>query len=365
MDQREPPRISPAEGRLRDPIDVPRADDPLGGRATRRRFAQFVPEPSAVRRVSPRRLTLIALGLLGAGLTIAWLVRGVIAYEHGQPAHQVPYQNIELDPAPPDWFVGGKAAFLDGVWGPTDEPRVLSALDYDLEHLRTLFRRNAWVRKVGPARLFGYPNRISVALEYREPVATDRNLRALGLAVDAEGVLVPSADVDPARLAELPMLHGFGSPVEPKPGEIWNQADPRTHTQRPDPRITAAAALAGFLKPRLRELSTLFPSKTYVFVLPPANFDLAGLYLQITCTEDRLIHWHDPTNPVTSRLSESEKWAMVLDWTKRNPPGPVKTTVHLRFSSRGLVLDSDLTARGATPATSLRVPRPGDSPARR
>ena len=170
---------------------------------------------------------------------------------------------------------------------------------------------------------------------------------------------------DPVRLGELPVLHGFGTPVEPKPGQVWNQADPKTHAPKPDPRITAAAGLAGFLKPRLRELARLLPSKAYVFLLPPANSGLAGLYLQVTCTEDRLIHWQDPANPVTSRLADSEKWAMVLDWIKRNPPGPVKTTVYLRFSGQGLVLDSDLTARGATPATSLRVPRPGDSPARR
>jgi hypothetical protein len=160
---------------------------------------------------------LIIAGLFGGGLFLAW-------QKHKQrilnsPEFHVGPGQVVITPLP--------------AWIHTDilaevfrDPRLggsLSIMDDDLvERLKKVFEDHPWVARV--IRIVKHhPGSVDVALEYRRPVCMVQVPGGV-LAIDAYGVVLPSADFSPVEAARYPLLLG----VEQKPtgpvGQRWSDA---------------------------------------------------------------------------------------------------------------------------------------------
>lgn len=353
MDQREHPRMAPAKRRAGEPDDLEDEvgvdmDDSDGPRL--RRFPHLVTSP-AVRQLTPRRLLLAALGTLAALVLLAVLgshiVRRAIVYVHAHPTYQLSYHDVVLDPPPPAWFRGGPPAFLEQVWGRSAEPRTFSSLDLDKERLTLLFQWCPWVKAVLRVEV-GYPKRVVVGLKYREPVA---EFDVSGAWVDCDGVLLPPDDIDREAVAPRIGLHGFPPPSALRYGEKWGRGEPEKGGFEPEPRVVEAAALAGFLKMRLNDLDSHMPRK------PSAVVQLRGkrgLIVQITCgdslPDSLLIYWgNDPEADLFVRdFDDPQKWTMLCDWVRRTTLFTEGKPVRLKFTRRGVVLDTRYAGESTT-----------------
>ena len=363
MDQREPPRMTPANRRAGEPddlegevgVDMDDSDsdsDSDGDRPRLRRFPHLVTSP-AVRQLTPHRLLLGVLGTIAAlavlGVLGSHVVRRAVGYVHAHPSYQLSYRDVVLDPPPPPWFRGSTPAFLDHVWRSPAEPRTFSSLDLDTDHLTLLFQWCPWVKAVSRVEV-AYPKRVVVGLKYREPVAESDVLEAW---VDRDGVLLPPDDIDREAVAPRIGLHGFPPPSALRYGEKWGRGNPEKGGFEPEPRVVEAAALAGFLKSRLNELDGHMPRK------PSAVVQLRGergLIVQITSgdslPDSLLIYWgNDPEADLfVHDFEDSQKWAMLCDWVSRTTLFTEGKPVRLKFTRRGVVLD---TRYGGESTTSL------------
>ncbi len=101
------------------------------------------------------------------------------------------------------------------------EFQTFSALDFDREHLLLRFKRYIWVEKVLHVTVT-HPNRVTVQLEYVEPVAMERLAdRPERTIVNGDGVILPREDIDFGRVGPLIQLYRFEPPVAPTFGETW------------------------------------------------------------------------------------------------------------------------------------------------
>jgi hypothetical protein len=339
--------MTPAERRPRDPLD---ADNDAGVEVDdepprARRFPRLIGPPEA-KHLAPHRMVLGGVAAVGVLAVAAVLgtqaARSVIAYVHAHPSYQLSFREVVLDPPPPPWFRGGASAFLEEVWSTPNEPRTFSTLDLDKNSLSLLFRNCAWVRKLSRITV-GHPNRITVRLEYREPVAVASYPDGSEAWVDREGVLLPPDDIDREALGPIVGLHGFPPPSEPRFGEVWSGAEPRWGTSQPEPRAVEAAALAGFLRARLYDIAESLPRKPSAVVQLHGT---RGLVVQITYGEvipdSLLVYWgNDPLADAFVRdLGDHQKWTMLRDWVRRTAPGHGGKPTLLRFTRQGVVVDT-------------------------
>jgi len=119
------------------------------------------------------------------------------------------------------------ASLADGV--PLDDPELA-------RRLARAFDMHPWVRRVVAVELL-HPAAAIVEIECREPVATVAWQDGL-LAVDAEGVVLPSADFTAADAAGYPRVTGIGSSPQGAEGSPWGDA-----------AVAEAAAVAAVLGP--------------------------------------------------------------------------------------------------------------------
>ena len=112
---------------------------------------------------------------------------------------------------------------------PLDDPELQ-------RRLARAFDMHPWVRRVVGVELL-HPAAAIVEIECREPVATVAWQDGL-LAVDAEGVVLPSADFTAADAAGYPRVTGIGSSPQGAEGSPWGDA-----------AVAEAAAIAAALVP--------------------------------------------------------------------------------------------------------------------
>ena len=143
-----------------------------------------------------------------------------------QPAYQVPFASIVLDPPPPGWYRGGSAGFLEDVRRRARMPETVAVLGLEPEELKHVFERSPWTEEV--IRISYPPRGVNVALKYRVPVAivvTDDlkkyvvNSSAVILAGDEKEV-----DLEPLE-KERGLLRitgqGLVEPSYSEPGVAW------------------------------------------------------------------------------------------------------------------------------------------------
>jgi hypothetical protein len=302
-----------------------------GGPAARR-FARLVAAPS-VRRLAPSRLALALLGM-SAGFVVLALIfsnglRSARHWLHGRPEYQARFSAIELDPAPPAWFAGGAAGFLERareVVAPHRES--FSVLDVPAQDLKRGFGLYCWVERVNRIAA-SHPNRLRVQLEYRTPVAVPYGFP--GVVLDRHGVVLPAKDVEPAYLERLIPIK-IPKPTQenaPPPGEVWKRVVEPGGRPRVDEGVVRAAALADFVLDA-RRTETGVPVKC---------ISIDGNRLWLMCTPEVWVRWCESAeNGKSGRSEDSAKWAMLREWFQTRGARQVVDPDYLEVSKDGVVL---------------------------
>jgi hypothetical protein len=191
----------------------------------------------------------VILGLLLVGGSS--ISKNVVDWVHQQQVYQLAFNEIELKPEPPKWIKFGKAGFLEQVRAGNPKVVKFSMAKVDLDLLCSEFAKNPWVIKVDRAEK-SYPNHVSIALTYREPVATLTTKKQTYI-LDHEGVVLKDADLDSDAAGKLISIQAAEPRDEPKAGLTWPGDGDVSKVADLDPsfRVVMASKLAGFLKAKL------------------------------------------------------------------------------------------------------------------
>jgi hypothetical protein len=305
MDHHEAPLIGPSDGSSLDlgPSELPRAPS--------RRFVRSG-EGDAPRRLAFDRLgRALLVSLVFVALAVAGgssVSRTVVAWLHRRPEYRVRFDDIGLDPAPPPWIKGGRAALLEAIRDDRKHLLSFSILDLDLDRLLTDVRRNPWVARADRAAK-SYPDRIAVALAYREPVALVQSGSGPPIPIDREGVALPADGLDMAKAGRLVTIEAESPATAPTPGLAWPGADDdRPDKPGPRARVLHAARLAGHLKTYLQaiEPGEWSPGSVRILVHEPN----VGLWVEFDRT---LVLWgRYATLGGPGEPCDDEKWRGLL-----------------------------------------------------
>jgi hypothetical protein len=201
-----------------------------GAKPTGDRPLTAAPRRSVRSRIS-RRLTVCALlaAAVGSGAYAVW--RAVREQVVMSPHYELLTEAVSVTP-PPDWVRGDVRAEVmrdAGLDGP------LSVLDEDLSRrLYEAFEAHPWVARVERV-LKRPPAAVEVELVYRRPVLMVRVPAGL-LPLDVEAVQLPTGDFSALAASHYPRLTDIEVTTGPPSGSRWS-----------DPRVQAAARLAGLL----------------------------------------------------------------------------------------------------------------------
>jgi hypothetical protein len=272
----------------------------------------------------PVLIVLLAAAAVGGGSYFAWqyLKPRITAL----PEYQVTAEQVAITPLPP-WIhrdVRGE------VFG---DPRLdgrLSILDDDLlDRIKEAFARHPWVAKV--VRLTKqHPARINVELVYRQPACMVEVPGGL-LAVDAEGVLLPSEDFSPLEAARYPRLLGVDRRPTGPAGFRWG-----------DGRVIGGAEIAVALKlvwdsMRLyRIVSQSSDPATTSAVGHSGRRAVEPVFVLLTRGGTRIVWGYAPGANVLGELSAAEKVARLKQYVADHDAldTPQKQEFDLRLINR-------------------------------
>ncbi len=281
-------------------------------------------------------LALVATAVL-AGL--AYLgrqaIRASIAWLHQQAKYQVAFDQIELVTKPPAWYRGGPARFLEEVRQTAAEPAQIPHLDLAPEQIAVAFKKYAWVEDV--AKVAFHPGRIVVDLRYRQPVAWVHLPRGPQRIVDDNGTILPSEDIDVEPLGSLIKITGDGllPPSDPRPGVVWKARDRAADIDRADPKVVAAARLAGFLRRQTADSQSNPARALRVLEIIVTDYERRGLF--VMNAEGAEIWWEDaPGEERPGKPSAAEKWQMLEHWQETTTARFLEDGDFWAFSRKGL-----------------------------
>ncbi len=325
MEHREAPRMAPAEA------------------ATARRFARFVSAPT-VSRIALSRLGLAVLaGMLTVGLVTSggwYALRLMMGWVDRQRPYQIAFHEITLDPPPPAWYRGSACVFLDRVRAAAlvQEPS-LSVLNCDLEELKTDFQKYAWVKRVARVRCVpperDHPARLTIQLEYREPVAVAILPKRPEIVLDGEGVILPGEDIDRERVGPFIPIHRLAPPYAPRTGQVWKVESATPGVAEVNAHAVAAARLAACLK----EVAAQGKNSGPLSPVPLIAFDRngAGPFVEFAAT--RWLLWGEvPGDESPGQPTAEAKWTMLRDWVQKNGVEALKYPCYLEFAQSKLVV---------------------------
>jgi len=331
MEHHEPPRIATGERRFDGAIEE------SGGRFRLRRF-----DPDrAHRRADVGRavlLTLAAVAVLAGLIYLAiQAARAAVRWLHHQSTYQLPFNQIRLATEPPAWYRGGTQEFLERVRLGAGESERISLLEVVPQRLTLAFKNYAWVEDV--VKVSYGPGRILVDLRYRRPVAWVDLRNGRQQIVDDKGILLSPEDIDVAQLGLLIRItcQGLAAPSDPRAGVMWKTKASATDMGEADPRIQAAAKLAGFLRTEPRAHDAL--SARALLILEIIVTDLANEGLFLVNAEGALIWWRNAPGDERSgklKLSADQKWAMLLQWQQSTRARFLKYPDYWAFSNERL-----------------------------
>lgn len=253
-----------------------------------------------------RRQILAAAAML-AGLALlggqAWKV--VRAGLRDDPRYTITASTIEVTP-PPAWVRGDvtrealrDANLTDGL-SSLDPPRLLQ------QRLADALAFHPWVETVGAIRT-APPNRVFVEVAYRRPLAAvqmaDQPEKLI--AVDRDGVRLPSDRLTPVELRYLPRIVDVGSTA--LPGEVWR-----------DGRVLGAVALVGALGEEWRalNLTSIMPSQS---MRVSGELRYYGFALT-TAGGTRIVWGAGPDVSPASERSFAQKLATLQQYVRRRGP---------------------------------------------
>ncbi|HEY6563756.1 MAG TPA: hypothetical protein VIY86_04630 [Pirellulaceae bacterium] len=175
------------------------------------------------------------------------------------------------------------------------------------------FRMHSWVARVVRVTK-EYPNRVSVSLKYRKPVAMVEVIDAAGgrglFPVDVEGYLLPTADFLPAAqpvvpIEKYPRLRTDGLPPTVLPGTPWG-----------DVRIHRGAALAAYAGPHWERLQ-LF--EILGLRGKREGMDPGSPTFEIRTVKGTTILWgHAPGDEITGEATADKKLAQLADFLQKH-----------------------------------------------
>ncbi len=181
-------------------------------------------------------LVIAAVSIVIVGSRTLWhMVRDHV---QTRPEYQAAVEQIQLTPLPAWIHSDVKTEVIRDAGLPAE----LSILDERLfDRLKQAFALHPWIARVEKVER-SYPAHIRVDVVYRRPVAMVEVSGGL-LPVDADAILLPTADFSPAEAENYLRIAGAASsPLGPL-GTAWA-----------DPAIAAAAKLADLLQPAWTDL---------------------------------------------------------------------------------------------------------------
>jgi hypothetical protein len=329
MEHRELPRIAsgdrPARGALQE----------TAGRFRLRRF-----DPDR----DPRELDFGRAGLLTlvfvAGTAVLLYVaftanRIAVGWLHHQPQYQFSFSHLRLVPEPPSWYRGGSQEFLKRVHSGAGEPERFSTLEVTPERIALAFKNYPWVEDV--RKVTYAPGRICVELRYRQPVGWVDLRNGKQQIVDDKGIILAVEDVDVDQLGQVPKISGDGlsPPSDPRAGVVWKSIAAPTDVAEAEPRILAAARLAGFLRAENRAQDAASSPALRVLEIIVTERASPGLFL--INAEGAAIWWgRAPGDEGPGALSADQKWAMLVNWQRSTRSRVLKEGDYWAFSKKGV-----------------------------
>jgi len=328
MEHREPPRVAPGDRRFDGAIEEP------GGPFRLRPF-----DPARDRRqldFGRAGLLLAAFaGLAGLIYLATHLTRAAADWLHHQPKYQLPFDQIRLATKPPVWYRGGTHEFLERVRRDAGESEQISLLEVTPERLAVAFKKHPWVEDV--VKVAKGPGRVVVDLRYRRPVAWVNLPGGQQQIVDDKGIILSPEDMDVDQLGPVIKISadGLTAPSDARAGVVWKSKASATEIEEVEPRIQAAAKLAGFLltETRVRD-SQAAPALRIVEIVVT---DLASGGLFMMNAEGTWIWWEiAPGEEGPGKLSADQKWAMLVHWQQTTRARALAERDYWAFSQKGL-----------------------------
>lgn len=315
MERREPP-----------PDD---AEDPRLGRAAPAgpdRLA--LPGPTAPRPggfAFDRSRSRMAIARLLVAVLAAYLaslgIRAAVIWLADQPAYQIPFREIRLDPPPPVWYRGGSEAFLQDVRRRAHMPDRISLLRLKEDELRVALQCNPWTEAVGTITY--RPLGVTVQMDYHRPAALVEASSGHKYLLDRSATILPQDDLDvdvEVLVKQLGLMRITGDhladPQDPQPGLRWESRAGVADLDPGNARIGAAARLAAFLVEKMRSIDLARAPGLHIESINPMDPHGRGLFLY-NADKTIIILWGDAPSMVDSvDLEAEEKWAKLLEWSR-------------------------------------------------
>ncbi len=302
---------------------------------------------------------LILLVVVGVGLTAGAIFMGRRIVGHAafwlarQPTYQVSFREIELVEEPPAWFKGGERAFLEGVRKAAGMPERFSTLETSPDQLLAAFREAPWVEEAIQATYS--LGRVQVRVVYQHPAAYVQLEGGDQYLVDSRATVLAPDDVDSEHLGPIARIlgTGLGPPIDSRPGVVWKSE--HAGSIGPDPRIVAAARLAGFLE---RQANPRTPRIARIIV---SDFEKRGLFVE---TDRGLVIWwrSAPGDERPDEPTAATKWAMLAAWASARATESLPEGDYMAFASKGLVQKCSHPGRTHLGASSGGTNGLGDEP---
>ena len=345
MQSRELPRIVSAEATTREGPSQEKV-------SSRTRFARldFV---RTTRRLDWFRLVLTFL-LVGTGLWITgyfgwWAIRNAVDWLHDQPKYQLPFNEIQLVPAAPDWILGGDRTVLQGILKNAEEDSVLSVPSLEPGRLTQAFKKSPWVSEEQKIR-FGHPNQVVVELRYRRPIAAVECASERLVVLDEEGVILPNDQIDlevvslarptggDAKALIRIVRNTKSDPKDRSPGITWRTNPIDAPLTESDQNVLSAARLAGFFVRETKRPTGPATAEFRVNTIYTNDGDVRNRGLFVKAADSVLFQWGPaPDEEVPGTPTAQEKWTMMRDWADSQPrPRLPKNDDYWKFQKSGL-----------------------------
>jgi hypothetical protein len=265
----------------------------------------------------------------------SWTLRSLANWQQAQLRHQLPFSKIELDPPAPPWILGGSQALLERVRDSAGCGPNVEVLSEDLSKLRDAFAGHSpWVQRVRRIER-RYPNRLIVRVDYREPVARLGTERSRSLYLDAEGIVLPAAEIDDSAAGALIALSLVSLPVvDIRAGQAMT-VSPGTGAAATNAPIKSAARLAAFLRNQISGRGKNPPP----FKIDAIYVDARSISLAVVARPVAMILWETSGRRSNmAPLGDDEKWARLLAWADAHDISKITGDEWLEIGKAGVLV---------------------------